>query len=165
MFLLIFLLILSSAWTGYKYAEIKFLQKQLTPVTKYDTLWIPHYFPADTIKEVKIETKIITKNVIDSAEIYSLLDTIKNLYKRLYELEVKQVAVLDTIFPKGDSLYLEYDKVSDVFAPIYLRRATIELPYQIKTIYMPYEKKRSIWYDVGIGAGAFGLGYLIGNVK
>lgn len=162
---LVLIIFILSAFSGYKYAEMKFSDQIPEKTIKYDTTYITYSLPADTIQEVKIIPQIKFKEIVDSTEIFRLLDTIDNLYKRLYNLEVKQVAVLDTIFPKGDSLYLEFDKVADIFAPIYLRRASFEVPYQIQTIYVPCPKTHSIWVDVGIGVGSLGLGYLIGNVN
>jgi len=102
---------------------------------------------------------------VDSTAIFSLLDTINNLYNRLESLEVKQLATLDTIFPQGDSIYIEFDKVADVWDKVILRKKMLEIPYEIRTIYMPCPPAHSIWVDIGIGAGSLGLGYLIGNVS
>jgi hypothetical protein len=159
------ILFILSAFGGYRYGIL-----QKTPHSPiFDTTYVTYVIPGDTIEKVQVIPKIIYKNnvvnITDSVYINFLLDSIDVLYKKLSDLEVKHVAILDTIFPKGDTLYLEFDKVTDIFAPIYLRRAGIEIPYITQTIYVPCPKSHSVWLDIGIGAGALSLGYLIGNVS
>jgi hypothetical protein len=166
LFFMLIILIILSAFSGYWYGKLKFEDNFKSADSIHTEIkYIPYVFPADTIKEVKIKTHIFTKNIIDSTEINSLLDTIESLYNRLEKLEVKQLATLDTIFPQGDSIYIEFDKVSDVWNEVILRKKMLEIPYEIRTIYMPCPPTHSIWVDLGIGIGSFGVGYLIGNVN
>lgn len=133
--------------------------------TKIDTLIMPIRIPNDTIIFYKSKNKIVNIPVEDTTKINLLLDSISVLYAKLKELEIKQIAILDTIFPNSkDTLYIEFDKVTDVFAPIYLKRSVYKIPVEVKTIYIPVEKENhSIFVDVGIGLGAFGLGYIVGR--
>lgn len=160
-FILLLVLFLSF-FGGYKYAKLSISSKEKI-VT--DTLVMPIYIPNDTIIKYKSKIKIITENIKDSNTINSLLDTINNLYSKLEKLQAKQIAILDTIFPNSkDTLFLQFDKVTDVFAPIYLKRSVYNIPIEIKTIYIPVEKENhSIFVDFGIGLGAFGLGYIVGR--
>lgn len=161
---LIIIIALLSAFSGYKWAEMTITADH---IIKKDTLLMPIVIPNDTIHEYHSTTKIVTENFEDSTKINLLADSIKNLYAELELLKVKQIAVLDTIFPNSkDTLYLEFDKVTDIFAPIYLKRSVYDVPIEVKTIYIPCEKSHhSFWVDIGIGTGSFGLGYLIGNIK
>lgn len=161
---LIIIIALLSAFSGYKWAEMTITADH---IVKKDTLLMPIVIPNDTIHEYHSNTKIISEKIEDSTKINLLVDSISGLYAKLESLKVKQIAILDTIFPKSkDTLYLEFNKVTDVFSPIYLRRSVYEIPIEQKILYIPCDKHHhSFWVDIGIGTGSFGLGYLIGNIK
>jgi hypothetical protein len=161
---LILIVFLLSAYGGYQYAK---MTTGVEYIEDTDTLILPIIVPNDTIHEYHSTTKIVSENFEDSTKINLLVDSISGLYAKLESLKVKQIAILDTIFPKSnDTLYLEFDKVTDVFSPIYLRRSVYEIPIEQKILYIPCDKHHhSFWVDIGIGSGAFGIGYLIGNIK
>ena len=133
----------------------------------------------DTIKvvtvpikpSIDIETKTKTKYVIipvgvDSAIVEDLIKTNDSLFKVLGSMQVKRVAILDTLIGElKDTVKIAHEIIQDYWkVHIGISPRKVEVPSTVTTIYIPPPKRE--WWDNPYVPAAGGLlvGLIIGLV-
>lgn len=154
LFILFLILLTISFIAGYNYGKEKII------ISRIDTVYTIKFDKIHIYDTITKKIKVIVPDDINIEKVQTMRASIDSLQQELHRLNVKELAILDTIYGDyKDTISVKYDtflKYWDLYIGIAPRSITL----QKELIYLP-PPKREWWDNPYIGMG---LGIIVGGV-